>query len=100
APRAASARAIAWPIPPLAPVSRTVVPRISVMGRERATHGCTTPPGRDDRAAARARDGDGDGRPRRAILAAMAVIAIFGPTGIGKTAVAVALARRLRADGE
>lgn len=30
----------------------------------------------------------------------MAVIAIFGPTGIGKTAVAVALARRLRADGE
>jgi tRNA dimethylallyltransferase len=29
-----------------------------------------------------------------------AVIAIFGPTGIGKTAVAVALAARLRADGE
>jgi tRNA dimethylallyltransferase len=28
------------------------------------------------------------------------VIAIFGPTGIGKTAVAVALAARLRADGE
>jgi tRNA dimethylallyltransferase len=28
------------------------------------------------------------------------VIAIFGPTGIGKTAVAVALARRLRAAGE
>jgi tRNA dimethylallyltransferase len=28
------------------------------------------------------------------------VIALFGPTGIGKTAVAVALARRLRAQGE
>ncbi len=30
----------------------------------------------------------------------MAVIAIFGPTGVGKTAVAVALADRLRARGE
>jgi tRNA dimethylallyltransferase len=30
----------------------------------------------------------------------MSVIAIFGPTGIGKTAVALALARRLRAGGE
>ncbi|HEV3070881.1 MAG TPA: tRNA (adenosine(37)-N6)-dimethylallyltransferase MiaA [Solirubrobacteraceae bacterium] len=30
----------------------------------------------------------------------MQVIALFGPTGIGKTAVAVALARRLRAHGE
>ena len=29
-----------------------------------------------------------------------AVVAIFGPTGIGKTAVAIALAERLRADGE
>ncbi|MGH2909279.1 MAG: tRNA (adenosine(37)-N6)-dimethylallyltransferase, partial [Solirubrobacteraceae bacterium] len=29
-----------------------------------------------------------------------AVIALFGPTGVGKTAVAVALARRLRARGE
>jgi tRNA dimethylallyltransferase len=28
------------------------------------------------------------------------VIALFGPTGVGKTAVAVALAERLRADGE
>jgi tRNA dimethylallyltransferase len=28
------------------------------------------------------------------------VIAIFGPTGVGKTAVAIALARRLRAEGE
>lgn len=28
------------------------------------------------------------------------VVAIFGPTGIGKTAVAIALARRLREDGE
>jgi tRNA dimethylallyltransferase len=35
----------------------------------------------------------------RAILAAV-VIAIFGPTGIGKTAVAIALADRLRAEGE
>ena len=30
----------------------------------------------------------------------MRVIAVFGPTGIGKTAVAIALAERLRADGE
>jgi tRNA dimethylallyltransferase len=30
----------------------------------------------------------------------MTVVAIFGPTGIGKTAVAIALAERLRADGE
>lgn len=30
----------------------------------------------------------------------MQVIALFGPTGVGKTAVAVALARRLRARGE
>src|SRR5215475_2803999 len=28
------------------------------------------------------------------------VVAVFGPTGIGKTAVAIALARRLRALGE
>ena len=30
----------------------------------------------------------------------MQVIALFGPTGVGKTALAVALAARLRADGE
>ncbi len=48
------------------------------------------------------------GRPdpsvtRRAILAPVSapqVIALFGPTGVGKTAVALALARRLRAQGE
>ena len=28
------------------------------------------------------------------------MIALFGPTGVGKTAVAIALARRLRAQGE
>jgi len=28
------------------------------------------------------------------------IVALFGPTGVGKTAVAVALARRLRARGE
>lgn len=33
-------------------------------------------------------------------MTAPSVIAIFGPTGIGKTAVAIALARRLRAAGE
>ncbi len=33
-------------------------------------------------------------------MAAARVIALFGPTGIGKTAVAVALAQRLRAAGE
>jgi tRNA dimethylallyltransferase len=31
---------------------------------------------------------------------ALTIVAIFGPTGIGKTAVAIALAERLRADGE
>jgi tRNA dimethylallyltransferase len=33
-------------------------------------------------------------------MAAPEVIALFGPTGVGKTAVAIALARRLRARGE
>ena len=35
-----------------------------------------------------------------AILAPVRVIAVFGPTGVGKTAVAIALAERLRAHGE
>jgi tRNA dimethylallyltransferase len=42
-------------------------------------------------------------RGRAAILAIVAapfVIAVFGPTGVGKTAVAIALADRLRARGE
>jgi tRNA dimethylallyltransferase len=30
----------------------------------------------------------------------LTVVAVFGPTGVGKTAVAIALAERLRADGE
>src|SRR3954454_19669150 len=30
----------------------------------------------------------------------MTVVALFGPTGVGKTAVAIALAERLRRDGE
>ena len=30
----------------------------------------------------------------------LSIVAIFGPTGIGKTAVAIALAERLRAEGE
>jgi tRNA dimethylallyltransferase len=34
------------------------------------------------------------------VTAFSGVIALFGPTGVGKTAVAVALARRLRAEGE
>jgi tRNA dimethylallyltransferase len=33
-------------------------------------------------------------------VAALPIVAVFGPTGIGKTAVAIALAERLRADGE
>jgi tRNA dimethylallyltransferase len=36
----------------------------------------------------------------RAVPPPLTLVAIFGPTGIGKTAVAVALAERLRADGE
>jgi tRNA dimethylallyltransferase len=31
---------------------------------------------------------------------ALPIVAVFGPTGVGKTAVAIALAERLRADGE
>jgi tRNA dimethylallyltransferase len=37
---------------------------------------------------------------RLTILRPVRVIAIFGPTGVGKTEVAIALADRLRADGE
>jgi tRNA dimethylallyltransferase len=36
----------------------------------------------------------------RAVAASPAVLALFGPTGVGKTAVAIALAERLRARGE
>ena len=39
-------------------------------------------------------------RPERAAAPARPVVALFGPTGVGKTAVAVALARRLRATGD
>src|SRR5919199_645143 len=85
APRAASARATAWPRPPVAPVTSTVFPAIST--RE----DCQS----DSRPRA--------ATPRRRYSAAMAraeVIAIFGPTGVGKTAIALALAERLRARGE
>jgi tRNA dimethylallyltransferase len=37
---------------------------------------------------------------RRDAAAVLTVVAIFGPTGVGKTAVAIALADRLRAEGE
>jgi tRNA dimethylallyltransferase len=37
---------------------------------------------------------------RLTILRAVQVLAIFGPTGVGKTEVAIALAERLRAEGE
>ncbi len=33
-------------------------------------------------------------------MTALPLVAVFGPTGVGKTAVAIALAERLRADGE
>ena len=33
-------------------------------------------------------------------VAALPIVALFGPTGVGKTEVAIALAERLRADGE
>jgi tRNA dimethylallyltransferase len=33
-------------------------------------------------------------------VTALPLVAVFGPTGVGKTAVAIALAERLRADGE
>src|ERR1700691_3120393 len=66
APRPCSSRAIAWPMPPVAPVSRTVAPEIC-MKCEPTT---------------------------------MQIIALFGPTGVGKTSIAVALAEHLRARGE
>jgi len=58
--------------------------------------------------AGRARAGVGASRPepsasRRAILPAvpaLPIVALFGPTGVGKTEVAIALAELLRADGE
>src|ERR1043165_7598276 len=34
------------------------------------------------------------------LRAVRVVVAVFGPTGVGKTAVAIALADRLRAEGE
>jgi tRNA dimethylallyltransferase len=34
------------------------------------------------------------------VTAPLPLVAVFGPTGVGKTAVAIALAERLRADGE
>src|SRR5271166_693290 len=66
APRAERARAIASPIPPVAPVTSTVDPWICTS--------CEPIP--------------------------MRTIALFGPTGVGKTAVAVALAELLRGGGE
>ena len=42
---------------------------------------------------------DADGHAWVTILAAVQVIAVFGPTGVGKTAVAIALAERLRSGG-
>lgn len=41
-----------------------------------------------------------DDRPLSAAGGSPQVLALFGPTGVGKTAVAIALARRLRARGE
>src|ERR1700691_4772461 len=66
APRPCNSRAIAWPMPPVAPVSRTVAPEIC-MKCEPTT---------------------------------MQIIALFGPTGVGKTDVALALAELLWARGE
>jgi tRNA dimethylallyltransferase len=41
-----------------------------------------------------------DDTPRVPSAGGNVVVAVFGPTGVGKTAVAIALADRLRADGE
>jgi tRNA dimethylallyltransferase len=39
-------------------------------------------------------------RPQRSAARALPLVALFGPTGVGKTAVAIALAERLRERGE
>ena len=70
-PRACSARAIACPRPPVAPVSRTVEPEIC-MGQPTARW-------------TRVRRDDECSDPATA-PATVRVIALFGPTGVGKTA--------------
>jgi tRNA dimethylallyltransferase len=60
-------------MPPLAPVSRVLAPAICI------------------RCAIRGHDTGSVARQ---------IIALFGPTGVGKTAIAIALARRLAASGE
>jgi tRNA dimethylallyltransferase len=52
-----------------------------------------SPPRRESDRTRSAQRSGGDGKPPT-------VLALFGPTGVGKTAVAVALAQRLRARGE
>ena len=82
APRAPKARAIACPIPPVAPVTNTR-PESRLIGRgSLSALARPDPPGDTPRMA----------RPE--------VIALFGPTGVGKTAVALALAELLRTGGE
>jgi Mrp family chromosome partitioning ATPase len=85
-------------MPPVAPVSSTVEPEIR-MCSQTTTCTVTMPfPGRDT--ATVPDDPNAISMSPSAPLAPGEVIALFGPTGVGKTAVAVALAARLRAIGE
>src|SRR4051794_1097740 len=69
-------------MPPVAPVSRTDEPRSSMWALFHATA--------QDAAIAR----------RGPHCAVVTILALFGPTGVGKTALALAVADRLRQRGE
>src|SRR5579875_947845 len=102
APCAANASAIAPPRPPVAPVISTLPSSNAtapVYGRPWSTARAGTRPRPKAPAAAPGRRGMRAGLPgHTARVARAAVIAIFGPTGVGKTE--VALAQRLRELGE
>src|SRR5271154_2310680 len=92
-PQSLSARANAWPRPPVAPVISTVDPDICTCTERTSTKGH-----RVHRQPGAVRGNTApmpDARPPRPEL-----VAVFGPTGVGKTAIAVALSERLRARGE
>src|SRR6202008_1578402 len=100
---------------PASPPARPGATRTRTRPRDRTARRATAPPrlrppparprGRRAQPPTRCRsafpsDDTARRAPVRRILRPMRVIAIFGPTGVGKTAVAIALADRLRAPGE
>src|SRR5690349_3808808 len=91
-PAARGSRAVERPVPMRTGIPLTILPDPAPSDRSRGGRPRQRVTGRDAAAAGLV-----------AILAGMAtpsVIAVFGPTGVGKTAVAVALAERLRGRGE